>query len=97
MDEAKYPSGAPTPQYGPTTEEEFITDGLEWALAMLVARDEMNAAVHCVPVRLSPVTVKTRTALGLWRQWLDLGANNYNHGFVDGIRTESSNREHNED
>lgn len=49
----------------------MITDGLEWAYAMLLARDEMNAAVHCVPVRLSPVTVKARTALGLWRKRLE--------------------------
>ena len=70
MSEPKYPSGAPMPQYRPTTEDELITDGLEWALAMLVARDEMNASVHCVPVRLSPVTVGVNTALRLWRERL---------------------------
>jgi len=63
-----YPSGAPMFRYGPSTEDEMITDALEWAVAMLVARDEMNAAVHCGPVRLSPVTVRVRTALGLWRE-----------------------------
>lgn len=55
------------PQYGPSTDDEMIADGLEWAYAVLLARDEMNAAVHCGPVRLSDVTVRVRTALGLWR------------------------------
>lgn len=58
------------PQYGPSTDDEFITDGLEWAFAMLLARDEMNAAVHCGPIRLSDVTVKVRTALRIWRERL---------------------------
>lgn len=62
-----YPGGAPMPRYGPSTEDELITDAMEWALSMLIARDEMNAAVHCTETRLSPVTVKMRTALGLWR------------------------------
>lgn len=72
-DAAKYPSGYPMPKYGPSTDDEFIVDGLEWAYAMLLARDQMNAAVHCVSVRLSPVTVSTRTALGLFRTRLAAG------------------------
>lgn len=44
-----YPSGAAMPQYGPSTDDEFITDGLEWAFEMLIRRDQMNAAVHCGP------------------------------------------------
>jgi hypothetical protein len=63
----RYPSGAPYPTYGPSTEDEIVTDALEWAYAMLLARDEMNAAVHCNPVRLSPITTQARTALGIWR------------------------------
>lgn len=72
--EPTYPSGAPMPKYGPSTNDEFITDGLEWAYAMLLARDEMNAAVHCTVVRLSPATVRVRTALGLWRTQLAAAA-----------------------
>lgn len=56
------------PEYGPSTDDEFITDGLEWAVEMLTRRDEMNAAVHCGPVRLSPVTLKAQIALTKWRE-----------------------------
>lgn len=62
-----YPSGAPMPKYGPSTDDELITHGLEWAYELLTRRDEMNAAVHCSPVRWSESTVAVRTALGLWR------------------------------
>lgn len=58
------------PPYGPSTEDEIITDALEWASAMLQHRDQMNAAVHCGSTRLSPVTVKVNTALGIWRSRL---------------------------
>jgi hypothetical protein len=37
---------------------------------MLVRRDQMNAAVHCGPVRWSPVTQKVRVALGIHRHRL---------------------------
>jgi hypothetical protein len=63
-----YPSGAPMPPYGPSTPEEFVTDGLEWAHEVLLRRDQMNAAVHCGPVRRSPVTSKVAIALSTWRQ-----------------------------
>ncbi len=65
-----YPSGAPMPQYGPSSDDEFITDGLEWAFEALLRRDQMNAAMHCTPARLSPVTISVRSALGLWRDRL---------------------------
>lgn len=65
-----YPSGELAPEYGPRTDDEFITDGLEWAVEMLIRRDQMNAAVHCGPVRWSEVTMKARIALAKWREKL---------------------------
>jgi hypothetical protein len=37
-------------------DDELIEHALSWAVDMLRARDEMNAAVHCTAVRYSPVT-----------------------------------------
>lgn len=67
-----YPSGAPMPPYGPSTNTEFITDALEWSVAMMIARDQMNAAVHKKMVRYSPLTTQLRTALALWRSLLNV-------------------------
>jgi hypothetical protein len=36
---------------------------MRWAKEMLLARDEMNAKVHCAPVRLSPITERINAAL----------------------------------
>jgi hypothetical protein len=38
------------------TDDELIEHALSWAADMLTARDEMNAAVHMMHVRLSPIT-----------------------------------------
>jgi hypothetical protein len=38
------------------TDDELIEHALSWAADMLLARDEMNAAVHTTHVRLSPIT-----------------------------------------
>lgn len=70
MSDHFYPSGAPMPEYGPRTDDEFITDGLEWAVEALIRRDQMNAAMHCGPVRWSPVTNAARVALVKHRQRL---------------------------
>ncbi len=36
------------------------SDALIWADEMFTARDEMNAKVHCAPLRLSPITERIR-------------------------------------
>ena len=38
-------------------------EALVWCKEMLFARDEMNAKVHCAPVRLSPITERVIQAL----------------------------------
>lgn len=38
-------------------------EALVWSKEMFVARDEMNAKVHCAPVRLSPITERVKMAL----------------------------------
>jgi len=38
-------------------------EALQWANEMFTARDEMNAKVHCSPVRLSPITERVKQAL----------------------------------
>lgn len=38
-------------------------EALLWAWEMFKARDEMNAKVHCAPVRYSPITERCRLAL----------------------------------
>jgi len=45
-----------TGQIRQMSDDELIEHALSWALDMLKARDQMNAAVHCTPVRYSPVT-----------------------------------------
>lgn len=41
----------------------FAVEPMRWAKEMLLARDEMNAKVHCAPVRLSPITERINAAL----------------------------------
>jgi hypothetical protein len=38
-------------------------EALVWADQMFTARDEMNAKVHCAPLRLSPITERVKQAL----------------------------------
>lgn len=38
-------------------------EALRWAYEMFKARDEMNAKVHCAPIRLSPITERVKQAL----------------------------------
>jgi hypothetical protein len=38
------------------SDDEIIEHALSWAVDMLTERDKMNAAVHCLPPRLSPIT-----------------------------------------
>ena len=35
-------------------------EALRWAYEMFKARDEMNAKVHCAPIRLSPITERVK-------------------------------------
>ena len=44
------------------TKISVAADALLWAEEMLVARDVMNAKVHCAPVRLSPITERVQQA-----------------------------------
>lgn len=37
-------------------------EALLWADEMFTARDEMNAKVHCSPIRLSPITLRVKQA-----------------------------------
>jgi len=48
-----------------------IIESLQWAYEMLYARDEMNAKVHCAPIRLSPITERLKIALDLANQIID--------------------------
>lgn len=45
---------------------EPLVEALKSAHLMLLKRDEMNAAVHCQELRLSPVTEKVGAALKAW-------------------------------
>lgn len=38
-------------------------EALAWADEFFTARDEMNAKVHCAPLRLSPITALVKQAL----------------------------------
>jgi len=38
-------------------------EALAWCHEMLTERDEMNAKVHCAPLRLSPLTERVKQAL----------------------------------
>jgi len=40
-----------------------MKEALVWATEMFHARDEMNAKVHCSPVKWSPVTLRCKQAL----------------------------------
>lgn len=42
-----------------------MDDVLIWCFEFFKARDEMNAKVHCSPVRWSPITVRVALALGI--------------------------------
>lgn len=42
---------------------DIATEALQWCKEMLFARDEMNAKVHCAPLRLSPITERVMQAL----------------------------------
>ncbi len=43
----------------------IMREALQWAYEMFLARDEMNAKVHCAPLRLSPITERVKMALEL--------------------------------
>ena len=45
-----------------------MVEALTWAKQMLYARDEMNAKVHCAPLRLSPITERVIMALEAYAQ-----------------------------
>ena len=47
------------------TKVRVAQEALCWACEMFVARDEMNAKVHCSPVRFSPITERCIKA---WEQ-----------------------------
>lgn len=38
-------------------------EALQWAYECFLARDLMNAHIHCSPLRLSPVTERVKQAL----------------------------------
>lgn len=40
-----------------------LREASQWAVEFFKARDEMNAKVHCLPVRLSPITERFVMAL----------------------------------
>ncbi len=42
-------------------------EALQWSYEMFLHRDLMNAQVHCAPLRLSPITERTKQALELLR------------------------------
>ena len=44
--------------------EHLIDDALAWALIHFEAQDRANAAIHCSPVRYSPITFRLAEALG---------------------------------
>lgn len=41
-----------------------MDDIMIWCYEYFVARDQMNAKVHCAPVRWSPITERLALALG---------------------------------
>lgn len=41
-----------------------MRDALRWSEDFFLARDRMNAKVHCAPLRLSPITERILLALG---------------------------------
>ena len=43
-----------------------MREALQWCDEMLTARDEMNAKVHCAPLRLSPITERVKQAIALY-------------------------------
>lgn len=40
-------------------------EALVWADEFFTARDQMNAKVHCAPLRLSPITERVKQALAI--------------------------------
>ena len=40
-----------------------LVEAAEWALMHFVQLDEANAAIHCAPVRYSPITFRLAKAL----------------------------------
>lgn len=44
-----------------------MSEALQWSFEMFLARDEMNAKVHCAPVRLSPITERVQSALAAYK------------------------------
>ena len=45
---------------------EVMAEALLWAEKFFRSRDQMNAEVHCVPIRLSPITERVIMALSAW-------------------------------
>lgn len=41
-----------------------LIDAANWALQHFKSMDEANAAIHCAPVRYSPITFRLAEALG---------------------------------
>ena len=42
---------------------DVMREALQWCAEYFTARDEMNAKIHCAPIRLSPITERVRQAL----------------------------------
>ena len=47
----------------PPTDNDALIEAALWALQHFEAMDRSNAAMHCAPVRYSPITFRLATAL----------------------------------
>lgn len=45
------------------TKLDVAIEALQWAYECFLARDMMNANIHCAPLRLSPITERVKQAL----------------------------------
>ena len=50
-------------EFDDKTKIEIAIEALQWSYEMFLHRDIMNAQVHCAPLRLSPITDRTKQAL----------------------------------
>lgn len=48
-----------------------MEESLVWAHEFFVARDQMNAKIHCAPLRLSPITERVDNALAAYQAALE--------------------------
>lgn len=54
-------------------------EALQWCDEYFTARDQMNAKIHCAPLRLSPITERVKKAIEV------MDRRNAQAGFLDDV------------